>query len=393
MNRRLKDVLKKMKRRMEDVWERARIPWLQSWASLVVRCRKPTIVGVTGSVGKTTTKELIAAALSHKDARETVGLVWWSHGSMNDNDGLPLAVLGFPDYPKTRLQDFVWLCTLPVRSLGLCTLAAYPKVLVLEYGAGPGNNSVSRLVSIAPPGVAVVTAIGPAHLETFKTIEGIVEEKSALLRKVPRTGLVVLGRDNPHAADMDRYTTARVVKVPGRGRELADNIACAVADYFGVSSQIARLAAAERGAIERRLEITESHAVKVIKDFYNANPLSMRLGLDTLVEVAAPSQRRVAILGMMAELGTDGPRYHTELAEYARPKVDLMVGVGSLAVHYEADHWFATSADCAQRIHEIVRPGDVVLVKGSFFLNMGLIARSIEGGPPSGQSEGAPTAS
>ena len=94
MNRRLKDVLKKMKRRMEDVWERTRIWWLQSWASLVVRCRKPTIVGVTGSVGKTTTKELIAAALSHKDARETVGLVWWSHGSMNDNDGLPLAVLG-----------------------------------------------------------------------------------------------------------------------------------------------------------------------------------------------------------------------------------------------------------------------------------------------------------
>jgi UDP-N-acetylmuramoyl-tripeptide--D-alanyl-D-alanine ligase len=90
----------------------------------------------------------------------------------------------------------------------------------------------------------------------------------------------------------------------------------------------------------------------------------------------------VAILGMMGELGADGPRYHSEVAEYARTRADVMVGVGSLAVHYEPDHWFGTSTDCARRIQEIIRPGDVVLVKGSHFLDMGLITESLEEGLP-----------
>jgi UDP-N-acetylmuramoyl-tripeptide--D-alanyl-D-alanine ligase len=362
-----------MKQKIKERLKKARIWYLHWWAYFVLRCRKPKIVAVTGSVGKTTTKELIATVLSHKNAQSIVGLVWKTYGNMNDNEGVSLAVLGFHDYPN--LKDVWWLCTLPLRAIALATIAPYPKVLVLEYGAA----DVIRNVVLAPPHVAIVTAIGPAHLEKFGTVEKIAEEKSALVRKVPITsGLVVLGRDNSYAADMDRYTSARVVKVPGRGRTLSENIACVIAEYFGLSAELARQALAERGSVDRRLEMIEFPSFTMINDCYNANPLSMRLGLDTLSEIATPARRKVAILGMMAELGEEALRYHHEVASYARTRADVVIGVGRLAVHYAPDQWFATSEECADRVQHIVRSGDCVLVKGSFSVELELVVRRLE---------------
>lgn len=367
-----------MKNRLKALLNQARIQYLDFWAYFVLRCRQPKIIGVTGSVGKTTTKELIAAVLMHKSAYNTVGLVWKAHGTMNDNNGLPLAVLGFHDYPKSILQDISWLCALPLRALLLVTLKQYPKVLVLEFGAGYGGD-LGRNVVLAPPDIAVITAIGPAHLEIFGSVENIVEVKSALVRSVPRTtGLVVLGSANTYAANMDKYTSARVVKVAGRGRTLSENVAYVIAEHFGLPKELACQAVSERGPINRRLEVKEFASLTMINDSYNANPLSMRLGLDTLSEIAKPINRKVAILGMMGELGKDAPIFHRELAPYARTRADIIIGVGSLALLYEPDKWFATSLECADQLKNILRAGDCILVKGSFSVELKWVVKRIE---------------
>ena len=122
----------------------------------------------------------------------------------------------------------------------------------------------------------------------------------------------------------------------------------------------------------------ELGALTVIDDAYNANPLSMRLGLDTLAEWATPGQRRVAILGAMAELGPDSPRFHLEIGAYARERADAVVGVGALAQHYGADRLYDTSAACAEQIPKLVRRGDIVFVKGAHSLEMPRVVNALE---------------
>jgi UDP-N-acetylmuramoyl-tripeptide--D-alanyl-D-alanine ligase len=117
----------------------------------------------------------------------------------------------------------------------------------------------------------------------------------------------------------------------------------------------------------------------LINDAYNANPASMRAALEHLVERAA-ERRSVAVLGEMAELGDDAPRFHAEVAHDTQG-VDLVVGVGPLARGYEPDVWVATADDAVERVHELVRPGDVVLVKGSRSVGLERVADALAGVP------------
>jgi UDP-N-acetylmuramoyl-tripeptide--D-alanyl-D-alanine ligase len=343
--------------------------YLFFWARRVLRRRNPRIVGVTGSVGKTTTKEMIAAVLMHEEARPIVGLVWKSPGNLNNNIGLPLTILGYHDWPASRLAWIATLCTLPFRSQSLAASDAYPRILVLEYAAG-WRGDVDRLAALAPPTVAVVTAVGPAHLERFKTVECLAHVKGALVRAVPRSGLVVLGQDNSYASDMARHARAPVVKVRGTGRELSQNLAHAVARYFRLPDEVVTAALSACDALAGRLRVLELGYVLVIDDAFNANPLSMKLGLDTLAEAAEQKQRKVAILGMMAELGIESRKYHEEIAAYARQRADCVIGVGSLAKAYRPDHWFAGSEDCARGLRALIRRGDCLLVKGSHSVHL-----------------------
>ncbi len=154
--------------------------YLYPLAFLVVRCRRPYVIGVTGSVGKTTTKELIAAVLETEEGRSRVGLMWKTRGNMNSNFGISLTLLGFRHWPTTDMQAVRWMLKAPFRALALATFARYPKVLVVEYAAG-WDCDVGRNAKLVPPDVAAVTAVGPAHLERYGTVERIVEEKSALV--------------------------------------------------------------------------------------------------------------------------------------------------------------------------------------------------------------------
>ncbi len=195
--------------------------YLAFWARRVLRAHNPLVVGITGSVGKTTTKELIAAVLMDAEAMPFVGRVGKSPGNMNNSVGLPLAVLGYDRFPESLGGWLRVVVSVPFRSARLVRSSDYAQVLVLEYAAG----RVPHLARLARPTVAVVTAIGPSHLERFGTVEGVAEAKSALVKAVPASGLVLLGADTPGSANMARLSAAPVPLVPGKGRDLSADVA------------------------------------------------------------------------------------------------------------------------------------------------------------------------
>lgn len=226
--------------------------------------------------------------------------------------------------------------------------------------------------------MAVVTALGPAHLDTFGTLERIAQEKAALVREVPPSGLVVLGSENRYASEMAQLTSAEVICVKGRGRELSYTIAYKVGGYFKLSEKLIDHALSELGTLAGRLNVLDLEHVTVIDDAYNANPLSMTLGLDTLAEIAEPHQRKLAILGEMGELGTESPRYHGEIAAYARERADVVIGVGELAKHYRPDHWFATGEAFVAAAPALIRRGDCLLVKGSHAAHLDRVVQQLK---------------
>lgn len=340
--------------------------YLHFWARLVIWRRKPLIIGITGSVGKTTTTEMIANVLKQPAVERLVGRVGQVTNNMNDDVGLPATLLLFDDfkeeYPPSRLAA-AFLA--PWRALMLCaTTDRYPSVFVLEFGAGWGGH-IARLARLAPPTIAVVTTIGPAHLERFKTVEGVAKEKMVLVKAVPPNGLVVLGTGHAFVDSFREAASSPVVLVSGQGVALAENATRVVCRHLRIPEDFIDNGIRAFQPPKGRLNILQFGQTTVIDDSYNANPLSMKLGLDMLTKTASPTDRKVAILGFMAELGTHSPEYHREIGRYAHSRVDLLIGIGILAKHYDPDQWFATSEACAEQIESLLGPKDCILIKGS----------------------------
>lgn len=341
------------------------------WAWLLLRIRRPLIIGVTGSVGKTTTVTMIAHVLAHPATKGKLGVVGHTADNMNDDSGVPLTVLRFRKGP-TRRQKLLALLLVSFRTLRLALSPRYPKVFVLEFGTH-AQGHLHHLVKLAPLDIGVVTTIGPAHLDTLKTLQGVVQEKSAIVRTVPASGLVVLGTEHGFVADLEALSKGRVVKLPGRGEALSRSIARTIALNLGIPEQAIAAALADFQPVQRRLNQLQLGELTVIDNSYNANPLSMQLGLDTLNEVVMPGQRRLAMLGAMGELGEETARYHGEVGVYAHQRADVVIGVGELAKHYDPDHWFPSSGDCADHLDELIRPDDCILVKGSASVRMSAV--------------------
>ncbi|MEJ2889004.1 UDP-N-acetylmuramoyl-tripeptide--D-alanyl-D-alanine ligase [Actinomycetospora aeridis] len=337
------------------------------------------VVGITGSSGKTSTKDLVAHLL--EAAGETVA----PPGSFNNELGHPWTALRAT--PSTRH-------------------------LVLELSArGPGH--VAALCRVAPPRIGAVLNVGSAHLGEFGSREAIAQAKGELVEALPRDGVAVLGADDPVVAAMAQRTTARVVhagrapeatvravdvtiddagraafrlvtpdgEAPVRlglhGAHHVDNALAAAAVALAAGLDVATIAERLGTAAPRsrwRMELTERpDGVRVLNDAYNANPESMRAALATL---GAMSGRHTAVLGMMAELGDDAPRAHTELGrEVARTGVERLVVVGAddavVRLHEAAagagvdSHLVADAAAAAEMVTAGVAPGDVVLIKAS----------------------------
>lgn len=360
-----------------------------------------TIIGITGSSGKTSTKDLIASVLT------PLGEVVAPPGSFNNELGHPWTVLR-----ATESTDF----------------------LVLEMSARHRGN-IAALAAIAPPSVAVVLNVGTAHLGEFGSREAIAETKAELPQSVPDSGVVILNADDPVVAAMAARTAARVVRVgrsPDRdvwadevrldalarphftlhagtehtqvalavhGDHQVSNALCAaaVALHCGATlEQVAASLATAAPVSQRRMQVTaRPDGVTVINDAYNANPDSMAAGLKALAWMAR-GKRSFAVLGEMAELGDDAIGEHDRIGRLAvRLDVSRLIVVGtgrpmSAMLHgavmegsWGSEATAVADADAALTLLRAeLAPGDVVLVKASNSAGLGPLADTlaVEGG-------------
>lgn len=182
---------------------------------------------------------------------------------------------------------------------------------------------------------------------------------------------------------MDAYARAPVTKVAGKGQTLSDAIARVVARHVGLSDELVDRALAERRSVRGRQELIELGGVTVMAERrvqyqqYQSSLDGARTG-DAGRARCSP-RRRVTVLGEMAELGEESARYHREVGLLARAAADLVIGVGPLAQHYEHNHWFETSADCAGAVASLIRDGDYVLVKGSHSARLSRVVGALRG--------------
>ncbi len=322
-----------------------------------------TVVGVTGSSGKTTTKELIAAMGRTRVATHA------TPANFNTEIGLPLTILAAP---------------------------AGTELLVLEMGMR-GVGQIAELCEIAEPDIGIVVNVGPAHLELMGSIEAIAKEKGSLLDHVREGGTAIAPADEPllagHRRDDVRWVTF------GPGGEVPVE---AVPAELGLGSRpahvqldaAAALAAVRAAGIEPVGPLdarpgagrgAEHHGVAgstVIDDCYNANPMSMRAA--ALTELShRDASRRVAVLGDMLELGEREHALHAELGAQAREaNVELLVTVGARAAAAGPSFGgevreFATAADAAAALPGLVQPGDAVLVKGSRGIGLEVVVAAL----------------
>jgi len=366
-----------------------------------------TIVGVTGSSGKTSTKDLLAAVLA------PLGEVVAPPGSFNNELGHPWTVLR-----ATESTDY----------------------LVLEMSARhPGN--IAALAEIAPPSIAVVLNVGTAHLGEFGSREAIAATKAELPQAVPASGVVILNADDAAVAAMAEKTSARVVRVSRNagadvwaddvaldglarprftlhtadaqiavalavhGDHQVSNALCAAAVALECGAgleQVAGALAAAGPVSKHRMQVaTRDDGVTVINDAYNANPDSMAAGLKALAAIAnegGEKRRSWAVLGEMAELGDDAISEHDRIGRLAvRLDVSRLVVVGTgrsmSAMHHGAvmeGSWGAEStmvadADAALALLRAeLQATDVVLVKASNAAGLGALAESLVAGDSQG---------
>ncbi len=343
------------------------------------------VVGITGSTGKTSTKDVLHALCS--PVARTVA----AEASFNNELGVPLT---------------------------LCRLEPDTEVCVLEL-AMRGLGQIADLASIAQPGIGVITGVGPVHLELVGTVAAVAQAKAELIEALPAGGVAIVPADvtelAPYlrrpdlevrrfgpgdvlSADVEGEHTHAVLSVGGRELELTFNFVArhhllnALAALHAYDALGLPLDRAHEGASAiafsrwRGEELPLEGGGLLINDAYNANPMSMRAALDHLADRAG-SRRRVAVLGDMAELGPDAPRYHRDVGRHAAGVgVDVLLTVGPLAVHYGDRQTEIPSVrsvagvdEAIVALDELLQPGDCVLVKASRAAGLEVVAEALAG--------------
>lgn len=393
-------------------------------ARLTIRRYRPIVIGVTGSVGKTSAKEAIFAVLRTRYRTRR------SQKSYNTEIGMPLAILG-AEHQQGNV--FGWLGVLLRSAWHLVLPAVYPEVLILEYGVQqPGD--MDYLVGIAPPLVAVVTAIGevPVHVEYFAGPLAVAEEKGKLAAALPAAGYAVLNSDDDTVSDMRGRTAAHPMTY-GFGSDAmlcihgyaldehglrcsfthgTDTASVHLRNTFGKQQAYAAAAAVAVGLVlnlrfsdaARAVEAYEAppgrlkllggnKGSRILDDTYNAAPAAMHAALDVLSEFPA-ARRRIAVLGDMLELGRFTEAAHRAVGDQVSRTADIFIAVGE-RMKFAAEEvrarwgressvrmfWFATSPEAGKKLEALLQPGDTVLVKGSQDMRMERVVEEIMAEP------------
>ena len=345
-----------------------------------VRSRsRAKVAAITGSVGKTSTKDILAA-LCRPHARTVA-----AEAGFNNEVGLPLTLLAIE--PETE-------------------------VVVAELGMR-GLGQIAALCGPARPDVGVITAVGPVHLELLGTVERVAEAKAELVAALPPGGTAVVPADEPLLEPFLRRDDVRILRfgpgadvrllsfeapqlvaevlgtvveleVPFTAEHHARNVLAALGAYEALGLPLERAGDGAPAISFSRLRGEETELPGggvLINDSWNANPVSMRAALEYLVRRAA-GRRTVALLGRMAELGERSEEFHAEVgAAAAELGVDVVVAVGG----GDADRYgglpAASPEDAAALLRELLEPGDVVLVKGSRVARLEIVAEALAGVP------------
>jgi UDP-N-acetylmuramoyl-tripeptide--D-alanyl-D-alanine ligase len=333
------------------------------------------VVGVTGSVGKTSVKDIARALLP--------GRVHANRENLNTEIGLPLSVLEAP---------------------------AGSELLVLEM-AMRGRGQIAELAAIAAPDVAVITNVGPVHVERLGSVAAVAAAKAEILAALPADGTAVVpveaGELEAHlrraprlirfgaGGDVaaverrldDGVTEALIATPAGRqrfhfpfteGHNLTNALA-AVAAGLALGAPLEEMAdrAANIGFSRFRGERLElGDGIVLVNDCYNANPVSMRAALDHLASLEGT--RRIAVLGEMAELGPGAAAHHREVGAHARAEgIDLLIGVGEPARDYDPDELVGAPEEAAELLAAQLGRGDTILVKGSRSAGLEAVAEAL----------------
>lgn len=349
---------------------------LQTLATAVRRMWGKPVVGVTGSAGKTTTKEAIAHVLSSRYR------VLKSEGNFNNHFGLPLMLL---------------------------KLEPEHDMAVIEMGMSHAGE-ISALAKIAQPEIGVVTVVAPVHLEYFDSLASIARAKYELIESLPAGGIAVLNADDEYVSQFGRDFNGKVVmygtranadiraeQMQSRGAEgsefdvvvngVRERAALPLVGTHNISNALAAVAVGfERGitlaeavaslatmrAADKRGQVVQLGNIRVINDCYNSNPKALEAMVDALA--AMPAKRRIVVAGEMLELGPAGEKMHQAAGQHiAEKKIDVLIGVRGLAQPMvEAAktkgmqaEFVATPEEAGEWLARQSREGDVVLLKAS----------------------------
>jgi len=349
---------------------------LQTLATAMRRLWGKPVVGITGSAGKTTTKEAIAHVLASRYQ------VHKSEGNLNNHFGLPLMLL--------KLQP-------------------EHEVAVIEMGMSH-SGEIAALARIAQPEIGVVTNVAPVHLEYFDSLAGIARAKYELIESLPHSGTAVLNADDDYVAQFGRDFKGKVVlygvrkpadvraqNIESRGGDgstfdvivegLRERTVLPLVGAHNVHNALAAVAVGlERGIrladavkalatlvpADQRGQVVQLGNVKVVNDCYNSNPKALAAMVDALA--AMPAKRRIVVAGEMLELGPSGPDLHRQAGQHmADRKIDLLLGVRGLAQSMvEAakaggirSEFVTTPEEAGEWLARETRDGDVVLLKAS----------------------------
>ncbi|MEK7608349.1 MAG: UDP-N-acetylmuramoyl-tripeptide--D-alanyl-D-alanine ligase [Patescibacteria group bacterium] len=396
---------------MKDFFIRA-LKWkLKKLAQWTIVRYRPGIVGITGSVGKTSTKRAVAAVLgSEREVRA-------SGGNFSNELGLPLTILGSWD----RVGGiFFWVRVFLATIFRLIVKSHYPEILVLEYGVDrPGD--MKYLLEIARPNVSVITAVGevPVHVEFFNGPEEVAREKGRIIECLPTAGYAILNADDKVAAGLRPRTRAQIMTygtgkdaavrvsnienksenglpigvsfkieyggsfVPvrldgvfGKAQGYAAGAATCVGLIFGLNLvKISEALNAHYLPAPHRMELVPGvKYTHIIDDSYNASPLSMRAALETVKEI--PAKRKIGVLGDMLEIGRYAMEEHEKIGALAASVLDQLVCVGPRAKFIAEGarkagfprkniQMFDVVEDARSPVQSLIKKGDLILVKAS----------------------------